>query len=517
MKKLALAAALAITLYADETPFSIQLNDPEYSGGIIRTQEGGVVKGGGVRIQAQKIDYKKKVEDGELVRTVVAEGDLVVDYHGRIFVGQRLEYDFVTGKGTIENAVASVGAWFVGGDKITLNDDGSVQVFNAYITASTNKQREWDIYSSMMKIDKESEISSRGVQVRVARAPVFWIPAFRANLKTISDHPVRYSLSWDRGQGPQLSMRYRLYSWEDFNLYGRFDYRWKRGPGGAIEADYASPDGRTKLKSKNFYAYDTFWNDNDPNKREKRFRLQGIYHSETVSKNTTFDLTYDKISDRNMPGDFRSDEFELNTAMRTQVALKHNTQHYMAGVNVRPRINYFQGFKQELPTIHMATKPFVFPKTGAILDNRLRLSFLDYDYSSEVQGLIPDFSSMRGQIHEELYRPFNLNGLIITPFAGFDGIVYSNSPNEESITQAIFAYGARGYATFAHTFNQGTHTITPYAEYKGLSRPIHDEDEYFIFGIGDGFHRLNLLRFGVKNDYALKSASPGKPTLTTDL
>ena len=42
-------------------------------------------------------------------------------------------------------------------------------------------------------------------------------------------------------------MRYQLYSWRDFSLFGRVEYRWSTGWGGAIETEYYPPDTHTLL------------------------------------------------------------------------------------------------------------------------------------------------------------------------------------------------------------------------------------------------------------------------------
>jgi hypothetical protein len=503
----------SVALIYSNSPLSVHLNNPEYSDGVIQTEEGGVVKAEGIRIQALSIHYVKK-EDS---RHVVAEGDLSLEYGGRIFVGSRLEYDFIACKGTLYGGITEIDGWFLGGEKITLMPDKSFYIYDAYVTTSTDKEREWDIYGSRIKVEENGKIESRGAQIRFMKMPIFWIPGFHANLHNLPDHPVRYSVNWDKGQGPQFSMKYKLYSWERASITGRFDYRWKRGPGGALGCKYISEDHLTKLQSDNYYAYDTFYNDNNPNKRRKRFRLQGKYNTESPSGNTSLNLAYDRISDKNMPSDFHMDNFELNNARQTQATLSHHQDYYLAEVNVRPRINNFQGFKQEIPAITFNPLPINLPKTGMLMENRLRLSYLDYVYSNDIKGMIPDFSAFRGEYTNKLYRSFQSGPAIFTPFVGFTGIYYSDSPIDRSISQAIFEYGAHLQSNLSRDYDTFSHTLIPYAEYTGLSGPTHPEDEYYIFGIQDGFHRLNNLRLGARNDIYLNTANPFTPTFTSDL
>ena len=62
-----LAFALPILSFGGEVdyPIIVDLNDPEYSDGVISTERGGVITSPEMRIQGQKITYTYKITDGK--------------------------------------------------------------------------------------------------------------------------------------------------------------------------------------------------------------------------------------------------------------------------------------------------------------------------------------------------------------------------------------------------------------------------------------------------------------------
>jgi len=490
----------------NERSFVVNLKNPVYQDGVLTTVDGGVISSDGIRIQAQKIIYTNRIENGVQVQKVEASGDLMIEYGKRYFVGTKLEYDLIKQTGMLYEGKTFIDLWYMGGEKIALKPDQSFNIYGAFITTSESQNTFWDVHTPRVKISKERILSCKSVRFRFFKFPIFWLPSLRMNLKFLADPPIRYKLDWDKGQGPRVSMRYRIYSWDLFTLYLRLDYRLKRGPGGAIESDYESEDKRKIFKTKSYFAHDT--SIKDPHELKNRYRFQGLAFYESINQKTTMRMVWDKISDRRMPEDFKSVDFEINTAKRTQLLFRNETPAVITGLNYRPRINNWQGFKQEVPTILGSLHPFIVGRSGIISENRLRIAYLDYVYAAEINDVIPDFHSGRFEIRNQIYRPFKWNPFIVTPFAGFTGLVYTNNPHEETVAQGIFCYGARANTFFFKNYNRRKHGIEPYLVYEGLTSPQTPSNKVFIFDINDGYHRLNLLKVGVRNSiFSLRSRS----------
>ena len=498
----------------------IDLKNPVFSHGVITTEEGGVISGQGIRIQAQKIEYTNKIENGIRIQKIVAEGDLMMEYSNRAFVGSRLEYDFISQTGVLTNGKTFVDIWFLGGDKIELKEDGSFFISNAFITTCESQENTWEINAQTVKITEEKLLSAKNIRFRFFKVPLFWLPSFKSNLKAFADPPIRYKLIWDKGLGPRLTMRYRVYSWRELNLFFRLDYRLKRGFGAAFESEYFSADKATTFVTRSYGAHDkTFPDEKGPH----RYRLQGLYHTQTKDERTQVHLTWDKLSDTRMIGDFKSDDFEINTEKRTRLMVQHQLDNTFFNLSVQPRANRFDSIDQELPLLSIGIRPFQLGNSGIISNNYARIGYLDYVYANDLRnqfhklGLKSATKSGRMESRNEFYRPFSLGHFILTPNIGVVGIFYSNNPARHPIGQGIFTYGFNGQTRLFRSYNKFRHLTEPYFQFQGLTSPTAALSHHYYFDINDGYDQLNQLRIGWKNSFFTYKQSSFLPTITTDL
>src|SRR5579872_3490152 len=114
MRKFLVSLAFFSLCFCDEQELTINLKDPEFKNGVITTEKGGVISSENMRIQAQKIEYKNRVENGQAIKKIYAEGDILMEYDGRAFVGKKLEYDFISKTGTLWDGRTSRNHWKCG-------------------------------------------------------------------------------------------------------------------------------------------------------------------------------------------------------------------------------------------------------------------------------------------------------------------------------------------------------------------------------------------------------------------
>ncbi|MGC2595784.1 MAG: hypothetical protein WA347_05845 [Rhabdochlamydiaceae bacterium] len=498
----------------------IDLKNPVFVHGVITTEEGGVISGQGLRIQARKIEYTNKIENGIRIQKIVAEEDLMMEYANRAFVGTRLEYDFIKKTGTLFNGKTFVDIWFLGGDKIELKEDGSFYISNAFVTTCEDQDNTWEINAKSVKITEDKFLAARNIKFRFFKVPLFWLPSFKSNLKAFADPPIRYKLIWDKGLGPRLTMRYRVFSWRDLNLFFRLDYRLKRGFGGALESEYSNPEHATTFVTRSYGAHDkTFPNEKGPH----RYRLQGLYHTQSKDEKSQIHLTWDKLSDTRMVGDFRSDDFEINTQKRTHLIIFHQLNSAFFNLSVQPRVNRFDSIDQELPLLTIGVRPFQLNNSGIISNNYFDIGYLDYVYANDLRkefhhlGLASSTHSARIETRNELYRPFSLGHFTLTPNIGLIGIFYSNNPFHHPIGQGIFNYGFKGETRLFKSYKKFRHMTEPYLEFQGLTSPTAALSHHFYFDIHDGFHELNELRIGWRNSFYSHDKPSFLPSIYTDI
>ena len=492
-------------LRKDLEEITINLKDPTFNHGVISTDQGGIITAENLRIQAQKIEYINKIENGIAVKKIVAEGDILLERNDGVFVGSKLEYDFNSRTGTLKDGRTCTDFWFLGGDEIFLEADGSFVITNAFLTTVEGQDNWWELKSSKIGVSNNSLLSAKNISFRFFKFPVLWLPSFKAKLKWIKDVPIRFKFLWEQVLKQKISMRYELYSTENFGLFGRLDYRFKYGPGAAIETDYHSPDQRTVFQTKTYGAFDKIV---PQESGDKRYRLQGLLTTHSDNDKTHFHLRYDKLSDDKMAQDFKSDDFELNTQKRTILWASHHEENYFAKLNFQPRINNFQSINQQLPLIKTGVRSFALGSSGIISDNQLSLGYLDYVFLKTAQKVLPSLKSGRFSTYNSLYRPVHAGPINFTPEVGVIGIFYTNNPYHEAIGQGMFTYGGELSTQLSKNYPSLKHVVEPYVSYEGLTRPLASNNNHFIFNLEDGYATLNQIRLGLNQSlYSVKNPS----------
>lgn len=503
MPSIYLCLFLAIVSLHAKSPdkITVDLRNPTYKGGTLYTDEGGVVNTQDLRIQAKSIQYIQKKEGGEEIHRIKASGNLMIQYKGRVYVGRELNYDFISHSGTVLEGKTFSSAWYIGADEIKIKPDGSYEAENAFMTACENKESSWDVSAEKISVLKQNLFDAQNIYFRILKTPLLWFPKLKLNLQKFGESIIRKTITWDSGQGPRAEIRSQLYSWHDFAIFGRLGYRWSTGWQGALETEYAPGDSRTNFTTRSYVGTDRLTT--APNK-EFRYRLQGDYRWTAPDNKTNTAIKWDKYNDVRMPSDFKSDDFEVNTAKRTLFWFHTQKPFAIANLKARPRINTFESIKQDLPSLYTSILPLNMGKTGVISNFRMKASYLDFAYSDQLAAHptfhpLSDFRSGRFEIQEALYRSCHLGALTVTPNIGGIGILYTNSSSHETKALGVLNYGVDLTASGYRIFNAYKHKIEPYASFSALSKPTAAPDDHYIFSIQDGYDKINQIQIGLRN------------------
>lgn len=503
MCRLVWLLALAVLPLCADQGVTVDLRNPVYCDGILTTTEGGVIRGPNIRIQAKKMVYTNTRDTEIPVRTVTASDEVMIQYGDYIFVGESLEYDFEACRGIIYCGKTSNPPWYFGGSTIYLFPNGNYQIFDSFITTSEGVCPGWKISTKSVCINKNNDLDARDVRFKVGRTTLLWLPRLNINLNTIFDHPIRYSFRWSGEQGPRLRMMYEIFNWNNFKTFLRFDYRITRGPGGGIETYYHTPDRRTCMETINYIARDNAIE--EPNE-QIRYRYQGLYHKQMFADRFSIDLSWDKLSDKDMATDYKDQGLELETACRTELRLRQQHDWWIANVLTRVRINDFQTVNQQLPTFEGRLKPLMLGPTGIISESMIRASYLDFEYSND-QLYVNDFNSPRVEMGQVFYRGFRSGVFNFTPFAGGLGIFYGNNDDQLQRWAALATFGGELNSPIYRFYDNYKHVMIPYARYRYDTFPTTPPNDHFIFDITDGQYRLDMLRLGLRNHFYVKNSS----------
>lgn len=482
---------------------TIDLHNPAYSDGKVYTESGGVITARDIRIQAQKIVYTGKNPDGSRVSHVSAECGLILEFGDYVFIGERLEYDFIDRSGIIYQGRTMVEPWYFGGDIILLHPDGSYTIYNGTITTSPCTDPDWQITVDEANLCDDRYLKARNVKFRFLDVPIFWLPSMDADLDSIFDSPIRYNVKWGSRQGHRFGLSYEIFSWEQWKAFLRLDYRIKHGLGGGFETSYHSLDKQTWFESINYVARDS--SIIHPSQRF-RYRFQGIGETKFEDDRVSVYLSYDKISDIDMPTDYNDRGLELDTAGRTELLICRKEESWVANLNTRVRINNFQTIKQELPTLELNWRPFTIGRTGIVSETVCKASYLDFVYGNN-QLFDHDYGSTRFELSPLFYRNFALGQVNATPEVGGVFIAYGNSPGSSSKYLALGKFGCTLDIDFWRYYGNCKHVMTPYIQYSYYTSPTVSPNAHYIFDIEDGWYRLDLMRFGLRQSFYRKLCS----------
>ncbi len=495
----------------------VDLNNPVYKNGSLSTHDGGIIEAGGMRIQAHSIEYIDK-EDKHFLS---AEGNLLIATPDKFFVGDSFTYNFITKEGLLKNGVTRIENVFMEGEKIIFRPDGTLSIVRALATTSESDPPVWSINATETTINEKTEVQAKDISLSLYNTHLLWLPKYSTvmNKNYIEEPAFTYRVFWEKKQGPLFLVRYRLLETETTSIFWRLEGRCKmdrnhygiKGGGTALEVNYESPNKAHTLEARNFYAYDTFYNDIKEDKYKHRYRIQGLYNGHSQDEKIESFARWDVLSDRYMRSDFPTQLFELSTLERTEAFIKARYDAAFVSLYARPRVNSFTGFQQELPTLKATFKPYVLGPTSIIMENQVKLSYLDYVYASELSPFVSDFHSSRFETKQNFYRPFFLGPLSITPHLGSDVIYYG----DPSHLQAVGNYGVETSLSLWKNYSEGTHLIKPYAHYLGLANTYQGSSYHSVFSVQDGFHNLNQVKLGVLNTFT--SSNPLLPDLSFDL
>lgn len=477
------------------------LKEPVYSDGVLKTTQGGVITGPDMRIQARNMTYTRKVVDGKVCFTIDAEGDLMLEFNGYVFVGEHLEYDFQSKTGVITEGRGAVEPWFFGGDRIFLQTDGSYLIENGFVTTSESRDIDWKITSAQARLYPNRDFAASKVKFKFFDTPFFWLPALKVNLNYIFDAPIRYSARWGGRQGPRAELIYEIFSWNRWKTFLRFDYRLTRGPGIGFETYYRSPDHLESFEAINYIARDSSIDDR---KEKMRFRFQGAYSNVFMDKKVSVTLLYDKLSDKDMATDYADSGLDLEYTGMTRLQIRRQETHWISNFLATVRLNSFQSLKQELPTWKTSYRPFEIGSTGIISDSQWQASYLDFKYANSLE-FAHDYHSARLEYLQRFYRPVHLGALNITPEVGGVAIYYSNVKEENKRWLIAGLFSVEANLPFYRIYDRYKHVVVPYIRYQYYTFPTSPPNAHYIFDIDDGWYRLNRLTFGAHQSFYVKT------------
>jgi len=473
----------------------VDLTDPSYQNGELKTTEGGIIRAKDLFLQAKKISYIHRDATGVEEHKFLAEGNLFFRFKDQTYIGDRLEFDLNTQSGVIYNVITQSGPWFLEGEKLILHPDGSSDIYNCIVNMSEGQENDWSIRSPEVTISKNATLRAKNVRFFVMRKPIFWVPSITKELRDTSKNPIKYRFRYFGKQGPRVGLSYTFKTGSNWKNRLLFDISLTRGLGGGFETEYKNPlNDFERFFTFNYYAYDM---KTDESEKRHRYRFQGNYLNRYI-QDIDFKATYDVLSDSSFTSDFTSKGLDSVRAGATEAQFTKKEQDWLSNLNAKVRVNDFQTVKQQLPLFQYSRRPMQLGESGLILDNRVSAGYLDYLYASQTPD-VTNFNSTRASLYQRLYKGFSSEYGSLTPYIGYQAIGYGNSPTNDAKALVQGIVGFECHSRFVQDVAGCRQILEPYLQYDFSSLPQVSPGSHYIFDLRDGLYKQNMLRFGGRN------------------
>lgn len=470
-------------------PLDISLKNPVYKNGLITSDEGGIVQGKDLFIQAMHLIYTKKNGEEQLK----AWGDLLFEIKGRVYKADSITIDFVKRTLEAENGVTKDGDWYITSEKIVSSFEGHGSFVNAVMSTSDNEQDDWSFWSKNVELQKSERVEAKPVVFYFEKLPIMYLPSLSKSLKETNDLHLRYRIRNKGTTGLLMGVSCTIHETENWEHRALVDYNFQEGVGAGLHSEYNSHDNtKTNFKCLNYVAQSTKgiseW-------MSTRYRLQGALSTFWEAPNIHVNAMYDKMSDRKMQSNFKEHRVQGAIGGMTQLTFTKPEDSYIARLNTRVRINSWQTVREELPLFTISQHPLELGKTGCILDEKFSSGHLKFVYPQ----FRNNFDATRTELDQKLLRPCHFSHVGFTPFIGWRGVHYDSSPKGGPVVQAI---GLGGFRLNTHLFGttaNTTQTAEPFVDLFMSTSPRRASDRNYIFDLQDSFARVCYFRPGIEH------------------
>lgn len=464
--------------------------------GIMDVEDGVLHIHGDLRLQANKAYVENRTDCGI---KIVAHGNVMVNYRGKILICDYLEYYEDTDSCLLTNGRCSLYPWFIGGSTITISPS-SIIIHKGYISTSEGPQKHICLSGDYLKYSSDSVLSMGPSRLSICNTPVLLLPQISIMPMEIPKPPITFRGGSGGFLGSYLGVSYSPISKKHCSTTLFLDGFFKHGIGLGYNMRFSSQENPSNaINIKSYYAHRLAI---DSSGAKDRYRLHGDF---TFSKERAHLAGEFHLSDSwETVVDIFPNNFSLKNTGPTEVSLSWRDNNLFGKMTSSVKVNSFQNVKQELPQAILHHRPVRIRRSRIFLENRLEAGFLDFHFSSNIPG--SNFSSWRFSSAHKVYRGLVLPIGTLTPSLSGTAIYYTRmlSPNAAHCQLSgslSFDYRVALQKEYRHA----RHIVEPFCSFLKTTRPVLSSDEPHIFSIKDAFHSINLLHVGLESKVLKKT------------
>jgi lipopolysaccharide assembly outer membrane protein LptD (OstA) len=366
--------------------------------------------------QGSSVLIADEVHVNEVTREVTATGNITLKTDTVFWIGDHLEYNFITRQIGAGSYRAGIGPIFVAGDSLSGSLTNKIyQADNAMVTTDDTEHPGYYVRAKKVVVEQGNQVIAHDATLYVDGVPVFHLPYYRRSLGPHSTYWV-ITPGYRSRFGPYLLTSYHLNLHQGFDAGMNLDYRMKRGIGFGPSLSYdLDKIGRGEFEY--YFAHDKeaksepgmagFSDD------RKRIRFD---HQLTLQTNLTLKATVNYESDPLLRHDFFEGEYRTNAQPKTVFEVNKLWSNFSLDVEAQPQVNPFFPTVERLPDIKLSG-----------LRQQLGISPFYYESESSFAYLRnkpgslvgTNYAAMRADTYHQLVLPHTFFGFLnVTPRAG---------------------------------------------------------------------------------------------------
>ena len=466
---------------------------------------------------------------------ILAEGDVRIEWEGKVWYGQRAEFNFKTRRLIGSEFKTGERPFFVRGDAVVGDRQANVYVLaNGLMTTDDYDKPGYSVRAKSVTIVPGEYVECRHAVLYLGNTPIFWVPRFHRNLKKHPNHFV-FTPGYRSKYGPYLLTSYEWYWNERLDGAIHVDGRLKRGIGVGPDINYHLP----KFGEGQFKYY--FADDQDPGLDgrglpidEERQRIW-FTHVGSLRTNLTLRSAVRYQTDSLIVRDFFETEYKDNTQPTTFVELNQIWPNWSLNLMAQPRINDFQETVERLPDVKLTGLRQRIGGTPVYYESESSAGYFEHEFAYVDTNR---FAAFRADTFHQLVIPWTMFGwLNLAPRAGARYTYYGESSGpgfmSEEQERTVFNTGAEASFKASRTWAGSRskffqidgmrHIVKPSINYAWVPNPNVQPRNlprfdyelpsaqllpitYPDYNSIDSIDSQNVIRFGLENKVQTKRA-----------
>ena len=448
--------------------------------GLLTLTSNAVIKYGNAVLVADEASLNKKT--GE----VIAEGKVRIQSDDLVWVGEHVNYNFMTKRMAATQFRAGKAPMFAGGEGLAGDLTNKVYTAtNGYITLDDYSEPFLKVRAKRLTITPGDKFVGHGATLRIGSVPVFYLPFYSQHLDATAP-AFTFTPGYRSRYGGFLLGGY-AWKWSDaLDSKLHLDYRTQRGVG--VGDDLSLHLGQWGEALVKYY----YLHDQDPETNSlgaefphDRQRVEFNWLASPFT-NTTFKSRVSYQTDSGVRREFFEGEYKHNVQPGTFVEARHFWDNFSLSAIASPRVNEFYESVERLPEVKLTAFRQQIGASPLYYESESRAGYLRQmmPETNVPPGLA--YEAARADTYHQIVLPVNLFGwLNITPRAGGRFTYYSEADGPGATTQetnrSVFNTGAEVTTKVSRTWagvRNGMfdldglrHIVEPSANYVFVPRP----------------------------------------------